>query len=159
MSITDALKTLSDAHGSRALAAAFAAVQGQVRRARKAAAKELGALAKTYAVAMRIWDAQKADGVSKADRIAGLERTLRAAWPQMREWKYLCSSCHDYGLVIGDCPGTHNATCGRTKPHLPHDFGTPCWCQAGNTYRDKPKPSAEDFTQAGKSKQMTRLGR
>jgi hypothetical protein len=156
MSLTDALKTLSDAHGPKALASAFAAVQGQVRRARKAADKGLGPLAQTFVAAMRIWDQQKADGVSKAERLAGLEKTLRAAWPQTREWKYLCD-CDDLGIKVSECPG--DATCGRYKAHLPHTFGTPCWCPAGAKYRDKPKPSPEDFTAAGKSKPLARMGR
>jgi hypothetical protein len=114
-------------------------------------------LVQTYMAAMRHWDAQKSDGVSLCERLIGLEKTLRACWPFTREWKYLCVECSDFGLVMATCPG--DATCGRSKQHLPHDYGTPCWCSQGIRYRAKPKPSADDFTAAGKSKPMTRLGR
>ena len=114
-------------------------------------------LVQTYQAAMRHWDAQKADGVVLADRLSGLEQTLRACWPFTREWKYLCDQCSDFGLVMKTCPG--DATCGRSKQHLPHDFGTPCWCEQGKRYRPKQKPEPDDFAQAGKSKPMTRFGR
>ena len=162
MSLTDALSALSQAHGSKALATAFAVVQGQVRKARGASKEAYGPLAQTFVAAMKIGDQQKADGVSRADRLAGLEKTLRAAWPQTREWKYLCSCCADYGYEVGSCPGLRDAMCRRTREHAPHEFVTPCWCSAGTKYREKPKPSAEDFTQAGRSKpskSMTRMGR
>lgn len=157
MSLTDALKTLAEAHGSKALASAFARLQGQIRSARRASRQQYGALAQTFAAAMTIWDAQKADGVSREDRLSGLEKSLRASWPTGREWKYLCDRCRDYGLETQECHG--DATCGRVKPHLPHEFGTPCWCQAGQKFKAKPKPSAEDFTAAGKSQPMTKVGR
>lgn len=113
-------------------------------------------LGKTFVAAMQLWDQQKADGVTREDRLICLERTLRAAWPQTREWKFLCQNCRDYGLVIAPCVG--DASCGRAKTHLLHDYGTPCWCSAGQRFREKPKPSAEDFTAAGRSK-PTRVGR
>lgn len=138
MSLDDDLKTLGDAHGPKALARAFAQLQGTIRTTRRAASKTWGLLASTFAEAMRIWDGQKADGVSKAQREADLEKTLRAAWPQVREWYYLCSSCRDMGLAMSACPG--DATCGRGKPHLPHDFGRPCSCQAGERFRERPRP-------------------
>ncbi len=116
--------------------------------------REWGDLAKTFVEAMRIWDADKADGVSLSERLTRLERTLRTVWPQTREWKYLCTSCQDIGLVMSACPG--DATCGRHKPHLPHDFGTPCWCDRGRAFRPKAKATPEDFTAAGK---MTKVGR
>lgn len=77
------------------------------------------------------------------------ERSVRSAWPKTeREWKYLCHRCSDYGLEIFDCPG--DATCGREKPHLPHDYGQPCWCSAGAKFRPKPR-NDDDFQQAGKT--------
>lgn len=118
---------------------------------RKAFTREFGTLAKTFMAAMQIWDAQKAEGVSQEDRIDGLEKTLRAAWPKGRDvaWKFLCESCADYGLQIGTCPG--DATCGRPKRHLAHEYGVPCWCPAGKKFT-KREPSPDDFTQAGKTK-------
>ncbi len=126
--------------------------------ARRQAHREWGALAATYENAMRLWDAQKAHGLSFSQRLTGLDQTLRIAWLQGRgaDWKYLCSRCSDYGFEMHDCPG--DATCGRPKAHLPHDYGTPCWCDAGKRFRDKPKRSHEDYADAGKT-QPSKLGR
>lgn len=122
---------------------------------RKAHADE-GVLAQTFREAMAGWDRQKAEGVPLTQRIEFLTRSLKAAWPQTREWKYLCAACDDYGLEMHMCPG--DATCGRSKAHLAHEYGTPCWCSAGNRFREKPKPSRDDYAQAGKSK-PTKVGR
>lgn len=100
------------------------------------------ALAATYVEALRIWDAQKEQGVSREERLSGLEQTLKSAWPQTREWKYLCRECSDYGLVMSTCPG--DATCGRNHTHQPHEFGRPCWCSNGAKFRATPEtPAAE----------------
>src|SRR3990167_3501486 len=94
----------------------------------------LGVLSQTFTAAMALWDQQKADGVGREDRLICLEKTLRAAWPQTREWKYLCRTCADYGLEMATCDG-RSGRCGRTRPHLPHEFGTACWCNAGQKFR------------------------
>lgn len=120
-----------------------------VTAVRKAFQREYGTLAQTFIEAMRIWDAQKAEGVPLADRLSGLEKTLRAAWPVTREWKYLCASCGDYGLQMGTCDG--DASCGRHRAHLPHEYGVPCWCEKGKPFR-KREPQPGDFTDAGKTK-------
>lgn len=150
MSVLEALKTLSEAHGASELARAFHALQGSVRRFRRAADAKLGTLAQTYAEAMRLWDADKAAGVPKAERFARLEKTLRAVWPQTREWHYLCVACRDLGLELYECSG--GSECGRTKKHLPHTYGRPCVCAKGALYQDKPKPEPTDYKQAGFSK-------
>lgn len=154
MSLEDALKKLSDAHGSKALSTAFGKLHGEVTRARRAAKAQLGPLASTFIEAMRIWDVQKKDGVSEADRVDGLSKSLRAAWPQappQEAWtyQYACERCSGYGLETLTCPG--DATCGRRKPHLAHDYGTPCWCDAGKRFRAPAKPNPEDFSAAGKT--------
>lgn len=116
--------------------------------------KSLGALAQTFMAAMRIWDAEKAEGVPKPERLARLEKTLRACWPFAREWKYLCNECGDLGLVYYECSG--GSECGRVNKHLPHTYGRPCFCSKGSRFTAKPKPQADDFKQAGK---MTKVGR
>jgi hypothetical protein len=118
---------------------------------RRQAHAEEGLLAQTFHEAMRIWDVQKAEGVSFQERVAGLEKTLRAAWPKSRDaaWRYLCDRCDDCGLVIGQCPG--DATCGDPKRHGAHSYGTPCWCEKGNQFKQR-APTAADYTQAAKSK-------
>lgn len=152
MSLTDALQTLANAHGPSALAGAFHALQGQVKRARRASRQQFGALAQTFTEAMRIWDAEKAEGVSKTERLARLERTLRAAWPRRRDeaWHYVCVACSDLGLEMFECDG--GSTCGRGKPHLPHSYGRPCLCAKGTRYTEKPKADAADYKQAGFTK-------
>lgn len=166
--LTAALARLAEAHGSGALADAFGEVRRAVLQKRRVDQKSIGALAATMTEAMRIWDEQKADGVPVVDRQAGLIKTLQAAWPKGRSepWHDLCASCRDYGLVMHDCPG--DATCGdapagsthqrRKVPHLPHEYGSPCWCDKGKRFRIKPK-TAEDFTGAGRHGKPTRIGR
>jgi hypothetical protein len=115
-------------------------------------------LVATFKEAMVQWDRQKAEGVPLLERVGFLANILRLAWPKGREtdWKYLCNACSDYGLEMHDCPG--DATCGRGKPHLPHDFGRPCWCSNGAKFRAKTR-TPEDFAEAGRTSKPTRLGR
>lgn len=160
MTLDEALQALTSAHGSSELARAFGRLQSAVKQARAGSKTKYGALTQTFVAAMAIWDAQKAEGVSRAERLAGLEKTLRAAWPQTRAWKYVCDTCDDYGLEMAQCPG--DRTCGREKEHLPHEFGRPCWCGAGNRFRPPAKASPDDFAAAGKTpkpKGFTRFGR
>lgn len=135
-----------------------AAKRAGVSGSRRKAHAELGPLAATYEAAMALFARQKAEGVSLAERLGGLEKTLRVAWPKGREneWKYPCAKCGDYGLEMAWCDG--DATCGREKRHLRHEFGTPCWCPAGKRFKATQKQAA-DFTEATQTKQPTRLGR
>lgn len=116
-------------------------------------------LGQTIHAALTEWHAQKVAGATLAERVRNLEQTLRAAWPQTREWKYLCETCRDVGLQMQTCPG--DATCGRTKRHLPHEFGTPCWCQAGDRFKVKARTEQTEVEAAAKirKKQPTRWGR
>ena len=118
-----------------------------------------GILAQTLEMALKIWAQQAADGVSREDRLAGLENTLRVAWPQTRPWSYLCDRCSDYGLIISDCAGTEvRNACGRSAPHGSHSYGRPCDCTKGIPFRATPRTN-DDFTGAGKVRRMTRVGR
>lgn len=114
-------------------------------------------LGETLMEALRLCDKMRADGVPKAEIRSTLERTLRAAWPQTREWKFLCEQCRDYGLVMTECVG--DATCGRTNPHQKHDFGRPCWCSKGDRFRVKEKTPDDTMAAAAKVSKPTRLGR
>lgn len=129
---------------------------GFVKKSKKTNQGSHGTLAQTVMEAMKFWDEQKADGVPLADRQRNLLGVLMVAWPQVREWKFLCQNCFDTGLVMANCDG--DATCGRSKVHLSHEFGTPCWCSLGSRFKQKQPPTPEDFTQAGRSK-PTRIGR
>ena len=116
-----------------------------------------GKLSAAVLEAMRYWDEQKAAGVPLEQRLRALEGVIRDVWPFTREWKYLCRDCDDRGLRMADCSG--DATCGRARQHLPHTFGTPCWCSLGAKFRPKPQLDPDDFSAAGKSRPMTRIGR
>lgn len=122
-------------------------VSGSVKA--RSGPKTEGELAQTFRLSMVFWDQQKAEGVPLGDRIAGLERVLKVAWPQTRAWKYLCPLCSDRGLEMLTCPG--DATCYRSQPHLPHDYGVACRCQAGNRFKAK-APEPDDYLTAGKTK-------
>lgn len=156
MNLAEELARLARAHSASDLASAFAQLQGAVKRQRREANRQLGPLAQTVNAAMRIWDQQKREGVSREERIAGMEKTLRAAWPKSREqpWHYVCDNCNDTGLVERECGG--DAMCGRSKRHAPHRYGEPCWCPKGGKFKIKP-PSGDDFTSAGKG--FSRAGR
>jgi hypothetical protein len=147
----------------------------------KAPALTEGGLAETLTEAIRLRERARNEGATEAELDATMERTLRAAWPQVREWKYLCSACQDTGLVTklcrrGDrCNGTSSRA---DTPHDPpgkyqrlcameplsdyqHEYGTPCTCAKGHRFRQTPKGRPEDFTdQAGAAKRKpTRFGR
>ena len=107
--------------------------------------------------AAKIWHQMRENGASIEQCTTSMEAVVRARWPFTREWKFLCSNCDDVGLVMGDCPG--DATCGRPRQHLPHSFGTPCWCGLGNKFKDKQPAAPEDFAQAGRTRKPTRFGR
>jgi hypothetical protein len=116
----------------------------------------LGSIVK---IAADLRDEMRAHGADQAELDAATERIVRANWPSIREWRYLCQRCGDYGLEMFDCPG--DASCGRDKQHLPHQYGRPCWCSAGAKLRPTPKAD-EDFEQAGKvtkPKTFSRFGR
>ncbi len=150
-----AVETLAHAETPQELIAAHQMVGRAVRASRRRTPH--GRLATVYTEAMTLWDQLKVNGVSLEDRQRGLETVLREVWPQTRAWHYLCPACDDVGLAMVWCPG--DVTCGRRTPHLPHDFGEPCVCPRGARFREKPKPTPDDFAAAGKQKRMTRVGR
>jgi len=168
--VTDAVDQLAQAQTPAELAAAHRAVTTAVRATRKAKTRAFGRLASAYGEALEILDAQRAAGVPFEERIQGLEEILRGVWPQTRPWHYLCPACSDTGLVLSvcragaRCPGisTRDGKAYRrlcaTEPEsaYEHAYGWPCACATGARFREKAKPTPEDFTAAGK---MTRVGR
>lgn len=175
--IADVLDRLAQANTPSDLVEASKALKRSIRGKRKQQAKEWGPLAQTYQAAMQAWDDQKAAGATREELIANLEKTLRAAWPQVRPWQFLCRECGDLGYVFAECtPGT---PCGRTF-RLPgaasddytgrgrcapgHSYVRPCEsCEKGQRFlaglMKTPQRGPDDFTQAGKSKGFTRMGR
>ena len=80
-------------------------------RRRPTQSEPLGILAQTYVEAIRLMDAQRDQGVSRVERFAGLEQTIRAAWPHPRAWHPLCATCDDTGWAEARC--TPPARCQR----------------------------------------------
>ncbi len=148
-----------------------------VSKARRKFEQELGPLARTYIAAMHHWDVQKADGVSTEERLEGLEKTLRVAWPQGREepWHYACQECSDTGWTFGACV---RGSCGRpfTLPGQRlddktgkgrctdgHSYVKPCFCAKGDLFRQalsRNNPSASAVEKAARtSRPISRMGR
>lgn len=177
MSLQDDLDKLTQAHGPSALAAAFSRLQSTVRQARKRAAQTLGPLAQTMIAALNIWDAEKADGVPKAEREAHLEQTLRAAWPKGRTWVYDCDDCDDTGLILLQCTAKHRCNGISTRTDYPgqapgkykrlctlqdsyeHDYVIPCHCSRGVKWRPVQKNQDDELAAVGKVTKPTRFGR
>jgi hypothetical protein len=136
-------------------------------------------LGETFIEAMRLWDKLKAEGMSRDDRLQILEKTIRAAWPQMRQepWHFHCNLCGDTGWRHKVC--TASARCGRpfTLPKQSgddwtgrgrcgeeHTYMEPCLCEKGRQFRAnllKERRDGDDaIAMAAKAnKQPTRFGR
>lgn len=171
--IADIVAQLAEAKSPSELAQAHRALSLLIKRTRRKEDKELGPLAETYSAAMRIWEAEVADGVPLETRQQHLQTALKAAWPQTREWHYLCDRCSDTGWEPGIC--TPATPCGR-RFRLPgqrdddhtgqghcaegHSFVRPCVCPKGEARARQlqPKPvDPEDFQDAGKRKGFKKL--
>jgi hypothetical protein len=173
------LDALVKAASPAELVQAHRAVSKALIAKRRKLAKSQGALARTFVAAMEQWDAEKAAGVSEADRVAHLQVILRAAWPFTRTWQYLCQRCDDTGLVMAVCrkgarcngistridhhtqqPGKYKRLCAQfPDSDYEHEYGTPCFCEKGARFRPPSLPARSDYTQSGKSKPMTKVGR
>lgn len=175
--LREAEQRLADAKSAHELARGHGQLTRAISAVRASREPRYGMLAQTFIAQMKTWDAQKCDGVSREERIKGLQVALRDAWPQTREWKHLCRRCEDLGWVFQTCTAEHH--CGRPF-RLPgqhsddhtgqgrcqegHAFVSPCGCSKGQAFRrglDKskaPVDAEKDFAQAGKSK-FTKLGR
>lgn len=117
-------------------------------------------LASAYLDCLPILDRMKAAGVPFLERIKGLEGVLRQFWPFTREWTYRCSECCDYGLQLRQCDGEqHRCGLGKGKPHLPHDYGTPCWCAEGARYRKRERTDQTAVEAAATVRKPSRFGR
>jgi hypothetical protein len=111
--------------------------------------KQWGPLACTYTEAMRIWTVQKAEGVATKDRLAGLEKTLRSAWPVKVQPRYQCDRCEDIGGTFHHCPGLGRAICNRGVEHDAHTYLERCVCQRSERFTVSRR--VEDVTAAGKT--------
>lgn len=140
-----------------------------------------GVLAATLKEALRLRDLARAEGATQAELDTMMEKTLRSAWPQVREWKYLCSLCDDTGLITKLCrrgarcngissrsdtwrdpPGKYQRACAVDPlSDERHDYGVPCTCSRGTRFKEKPKAGPEDFShEAGRSTgKPSRFGR
>ena len=117
-------------------------------------------LAAAYKECLPILDAQKKAGVPFLERIKGLEGVIRQFWPFTREWHYRCGECGDYGLQMSNCDGEqHRCGLGKGKPHLPHEYGRPCWCSAGLRFKAREQTEDSAVEAAAKVRKPTRFGR
>jgi len=182
--VVAALESLSQAHGPAALREAWSALQRRVRGARRTdgGAQTLGRII-MEAIAYR--EGLKAAGATRADLDAGLESVVRAAWPKpidrVTPWRTLCDKCQDTGLEMRQCtpdtrcngvstrtdspldkPGKYRRLCVGSATYE-HDYGVPCTCAKGDTFRPRAARADEEgaFVAATKSKpkSFTRWGR
>jgi hypothetical protein len=117
-------------------------------------------LAAAYKECLPILDAQKAAGVPFLERIKGLEAVLRQFWPFRAVHHFNCERCADYGLELHQCDGEqHRCGLGKGKPHLPHEYGTPCWCVAGARFKARERTDQTMVEAAATVKKPTRFGR
>ena len=105
-------------------------------------------LSEAFKMAIRLRHEMRENGASEAECTKAIENILRANWPvpPESEWPWharlpRCMHCNGYGLVI-------RTVVNRLKCTV--EEGTPCTCQAGARYLEKPKQEA-DFTAAGKT--------
>jgi len=107
-----------------------------------------GQLSEAFRHAMQLRREMRERGATETECRTAVERILRANWPvpPEHEWPWhtrlpRCMHCNGYGLVI-------RTVVNRLKCTV--EEGTPCTCQQGARYLDKPKMDA-DFTAAGKA--------
>lgn len=105
-------------------------------------------LSRAFKQAIQLRHEMRANGASEADCTRAIEKILRANWPVTSEldWPWharlpRCIHCNGYGLVMRTVVN---------RLHCTVEEGTPCTCQQGARYLDKPKAEA-DFTAAGKT--------
>lgn len=117
-------------------------------------------LATAYTECLPILDRQKAAGVPFRERIKGLDAVLRQFWPFTREHVVHCTACDDHGLEMHTCDGEqHRCGLAKGKPHLPHEYGTPCWCVAGARFKAREKTEQTLVEAAASVKKPSRFGR
>ena len=92
--------------------------------------------------AVRLAAKMKADGALDEERFQVIESVIRELWPRRREWYFLCEACRDTGLV------TREGVTNRLGCVV--DEGTPCGCDKGKLFREKPPWGGDDYTKAGK---------
>lgn len=116
----------------------------------------------------------KAKGAPKAERDRALENVIRDAWPKPKDrtvpWRYECEDCGDTGLRMlqctpknrcdgistrvdspGDRPGKYKRFCVNSTTYE-HDYGVPCFCRKGDTFRPRRQDHEDAFVTAAKSK-------
>lgn len=121
---------------------------------------------------LRLWREMRVGGLSPEQADQALEKSIRDVWPKGREepWHYVCELCNDTGLRLFVCrrgqrcngistrtdapketPGKYKRLCAKhPDSEYEHDYVTPCLCERGDGWRDKPKAPA-DFAEAGKT--------
>jgi hypothetical protein len=103
----------------------------------------------------------RAQGVSRADAVKGIEEVLRAEWPQRPTKFPTCEGCGGAAWRVTYC--THNRRCGRERcsmaePEYEHSYVVYCDCEAGVTLRGKHdrKGIEDDLARIGRTKKRAR---
>ena len=112
------------------------------------------ALAQTMMEAISHRRAQRLAGADSDELDANLEKTLRACWPVVRAWKYLCETCRDTGWRVWTCDG--GIRCGRTKPHSAHEYVESCTCSKGEKIHAALHPDPAKLDGAGGARRSRR---
>lgn len=88
---------------------------------------------RTMKTVMKDYLQARAEGLSRADGLKGIEAVVREVWP-MRPTRFgpTCAACDDTGWRLLAC--THAARCGRRQcsdreESYAHDMVTPCACR------------------------------
>ncbi len=159
---------------SDALREAHKALKKAVPKLRRDAHQTEGKLASAFRQALTLIDSQREAGVSREERLQGLDAVLRDAWPTVRPWKYVCQRCDDVGWAPAIC--TPDRPCGRPfrlsgsagddytgrgRCTPGHDYVEPCLCSKGQDFRRQllKQRRPEDFAQAAARTKPTKVGR
>ncbi len=139
-----------------AVQAAHQALRRAVPAARRKAHGELGPLASAFRDAMALYDQMKAKGSTLADFTAGLKTMFKDLWPKGEcscpRCRWTCQHCEDTGAIFEKRPA-------RIYGGQMVNVVVPCSCEKGRLFRPKPVMGPDDFTAAGRSKSMGRVGR
>lgn len=114
----------------------------EIKQQRRKAEKVIGPFAKAMLACMRDYKQARAEGLSQAEAVKGIEAVVREVWPRPRSepWRYLCNACGDTGWqeVM-----RHSRIYGEDVPYVDY-----CTCQEGQRMRLGHNPVKSPETEA-----------
>jgi ferredoxin len=113
----------------------------------------------TFVEADRLRTQMLKDGATREAANDIVAKALEQAWPKGRNepWRYLCESCQDSGWRVFRCRG--DASCGRVRVHLEHEYVQLCWCAKGQDMKPKSRGTDDELASVGKTQKPSRFGR